>query len=681
MRLGIQNAIVSFRIGKSQWGPDKGFRALVELFEKYKGLTDEVTFITSETHAPLAIETMEEHVSILTERMAQLRPMGYKTGINILATIGHHNENLPNSFSADYTRMTDMNGNICWGSFCPNDEGMRTYIKQLYTIVTGAQPDYMWIDDDVRFGHMPIGYGCFCDNCLLIFEKEFGVKYTRETIRDAFNTGSTEQKLEVRMAWLQHNRNTIARLFEMMETTVHRLKPDLPLGFMTGDRFLEGYDFHRWAEILSGNSESEVMWRPGGGFYSDDNMRGLAGKSHDIGRQVSMLPDSVVSIQSEIENFPYQRLQKSAATTALEAASHIAAGCTGAAFNVLSQHNEPLDEYEPLLGKLRETRPFYDLLVGHFRREKPMGIYTGWGRDVFAVSNIAEGDWFAGNILSICASHADEMLEIGLPAAYSPEFACVTALSGDTALAMKDEQVLKMLASGVYMDAKALMCLNEMGYGEFTGFEVERFLNEDCIEEFTDHPLNAGFSGRRRDARQSFLVWLSPAAVLKPVGETAKALARIVDYTGREVAACCMGIFENQLGGRICVAGYYPWKFLQSDSKSSQLKFLMRWLSKDTLAAYVSSFHKINMWVRTTEQEGLVLAITNSCLDRAEDVTLMLRTTFRETSIFDMRCAETLIRYCGADGPYHKFVLPAVEAWDMRLVVAQRRVVNHKIHM
>ena len=672
MALGIQNAAVSFRIGISQWGPEKGFQALVGLFEKYKGLTGEVTFFTSETHAPLALEMINDRVSLLTERMAQLRSMGYRTGINILATIGHHNENLPNSLTADYTRMTDINGNICLGSFCPNDEGIRSYISQLYTIVTGAHPDYIWIDDDVRFGHMPIGHGCFCDNCLLRFEVEFGVKYTRDKLKDAFNTGPTTKKLEVRLAWLQHNRNTISRLFELIEHTVHRLKPSLPLGFMTGDRFFEGYDFQHWGEVLSSDRRSEVIWRPGGGFYSDDYMRGLAGKSHEIGRQVSMLPNSIVSIQSEIENFPYQRLQKSAAATALEAASHIAAGCTGAAFNVLSQHDEPLDEYEPLMKKLRDTRPFYDLLVRHFKREKPVGIFTGWGKDVYAVNNLAEGDWLAGNILSICAQHADEILEIGLPAAYSPECASVTALSESSVLAMKDKDVLKMLASGLYMDAKALICLNEMGYSELTGFQVERFLNQDSIEEFTNHPLNAGFAGRRRDARQSFLAWLAPAAVLKPVGENAKALARIVDYAGRETAACCMGVFENQIGGRICVAGYYPWRFLQNGSKSSQLKILMRWLSKDSLPAYVSSFHKINMWVRTTETGGLALAVTNSCLDPAEDVALMLRTTTEEISVFDMHCAETVIRSRGADGPYRKFALPAVDAWDMRLVVVQR---------
>ena len=62
--------------------------------------------------------------------------------------------------------------------------------------------------------------------------------------------------------------------------------------------------------------------------------------------------------------------------------------------------------------------------------------------------------------------------------------------------------------------------------------------------------------------------------------------------------SCSSGVFENALGGLICVAGYFPWSFLQNYSKSAQLKTVFRWLSRDTLPAYVASYHKINLWVR-----------------------------------------------------------------------------------
>ena len=84
-------------------------------------------------------------------------------------------------------------------------------------------------------------------------------------------------------------------------------------------------------------------------FYADDEPLGLVDKAHAIGRQASALPARVTVIQSEIENFPYQRLKKSVRTTMLEAAAHVAAGATGIAFNVLSQEEEPLDEYRPFL--------------------------------------------------------------------------------------------------------------------------------------------------------------------------------------------------------------------------------------------------------------------------------------------------------------------------------------------
>lgn len=665
----LKKAFIAFRIGTPQWMPETRFRELLALFGKHKGVTDEVTFFTSETHPPLPLDVIEERADVLAERMTTVRRMGYRTGINILSTVGHHEENLPNSLSGVYTRMTYIDGSTCLGSFCPNDEGMRGYVEQLYTLVARADPDYIWIDDDVRLsGHKPIPCGCFCDNCLRVFEKESGVAHTRETLRAAFDEGPTGAKLEVRRSWLQHNRNTISRLFELIERTVHSLKPGLPLGFMTGDRFFEGYDFDRWAEILSGPEKCEVMWRPGGGFYSDENMRDLAGKSHDIGRQIALLPEHVASIQSEMESFPYQRLKKSAHTTALEAASHIAAGCTGAAFNVLSMYDEPLKEYEPLVEKLRAARPFFDLLVRHLGRAQRVGIHTGWGKDTCVAANAHTGGWLEGNFWAMAGSYAAEVFEIGLPAAYAPQAAQVTTLSGESVMGLSDERILEVLSSGVYIDMGALNCLHELGYGDLTGFAVERVINEDCTEEFSDHPLNGAFAGRQRNGRQSF--WDSPAAGLTPLSEESETLSRMIDYSGRQVASCCTGVFENRLGGRICVAGYYPWMFLQNLSKSTQIKALMRWLSKDALLGYVASFHKINIWIREPRDGALAAAMTNSCLDAARNVTLMLLTASEEIDVFDMRCTKARIRSCGTDGPYREFILPAVGAWGMVLAVA-----------
>lgn len=669
MEANLKKAFVSFRIGVAQWMPEHRFRELLDLFDKHRGVTDEITFFTSETHPPLPLSVIEERMALLAQRMPQVRQRGYRTGINILATIGHHNENLPNSLSGDYTPMTDIDGNVCLGSFCPNDDKMRDYIKQLYRIVAAANPDYIWIDDDIRlFGHLPIACGCFCDICLELFAQETGTKYNRMMLKSAFDSGLLEDRIAIRRAWLQHNRNMIARLLELIEKTVHAIQPSLPLGFMTGDRFYEGYDFDNWTKILSGAGKAEVMWRPGGGFYADDRLSDLTEKAHSIGRQVSMLPPEVVSIQSEIENFPYQRLQKSAHVTALEAAAYIASGCTGSAFNVLSMYDEPLDEYEPLIRKLHDTRPFLDLLARALGRSPNEGISVGWNKDSFVGNRIEEGNWISSESPTITGGYAKEILQLGLPASYSLGNAQVVAISGSNVLAMNEKEILTMLSKGVYMDAPALEQLNRMGYQELTGFQVERWIEDDCIEEFTSDAINTSFARSKRDGRQSFW-WRLSAGMFTPLSGTARILARAVDYAGEELSPCCMGVFENRLGGRVCVAGYYPWTFLQNGSKSAQVKKLMLWLSKDKLPAYISSFHKMNLWVRKPEEGKLAVVIINAYMDTAENVVINLLTDQDKLTVFDMRCSETEIHYSGKEGHYRQFILPPIQAWQMRLII------------
>ncbi len=659
----IEKAFISFRIGVTQWYSETRCNELFDLFDRHKGVTDEITFFTSFTHAPLPPEVIKQRTAILKERMEQARKRGYKTGINVLTTIGHHNENLDNSLKGNYTFMTNIDGAVCNGSFCPNDSNMREYIRAIYQFTTEANPDYIWVDDDVRFGHMPIGNGCFCDNCLKIFEKETGTKYTRESLKKAVNEGTAEEKLKIREAWLQHNRNTISRLFELIEKTVHSIHSTMPIGFMTGDRFIEGYDFDNWAKILAGPNHAPVMWRPGGGYYLDNNTNELVGKSHDIGRQVSVLPQEVISIQSEIENFPYQRLKKAANIVALEACSHIAAGCTGAAFNVLSGYDEPLDEFEPLVSRLQESRPFFDLMAKSLGRSAITGIHTFWNKNSYVTGKLSDGNWTSsGNPL---VNH--EFYDIGLPISYSGKDAPVTILGKDNIFALSKDEIKKLLTSGVYMDAETLQQLNKMGFGDLTGFEVVRAEDIDRIEKFTTHPMNGKFAGRERDNRQSF--WKSTAYTLKQTNQGAQVLSGLIDYSGKEVSSCTTGIFENKLGGRICVAGYYPWTFMENLSKSSQMKSVFRWLSKDQLPGYIDSFNKINLWIREPNNGKIALAFTNSSFDPAKNIVLMLRTENKILKLYNMECKESIILSSGTDGPYQKFVIPEVEPWQIRLLV------------
>jgi hypothetical protein len=652
----IEKAFISFRIGVPQWMPERRYRELLSLFEKHKGVTDEITFFTSPTHPPIPLEEMKRRCAILAQRIPQAKALGYRAGINVLSTMGHHNENLPHSLAGDYTRVTDPDGNVSQGSFCPNDPRFQDYVRELYRFAAQAKPDYLWIDDDVRLaGHMPVGLTCFCDRCLALFARESGTKHTRAGLKAALFAGPPEQRMAVRRAWLAHNRASIERLLALVERTVHAEWPTMPLGFMTGERFYEGYDFDRWAQVLAGPDRAPVYWRPGGGFYEDTWTSGLGGKSHEVGRQVSLLPPEILSIQSEIENFPYHRLKKAAHITVLEAASHMGAGCTGAAFNVLSGNDEPLDEFEPMVAAIRQARPLFDLAAKHLQRARPVGLYAAWDKDSWAADHGMLGQ-------------ANQTWEIGLPAAYSPAGAAVTLLFPPSIATLTDADVRKVLSAAAYLDAETLDALNRRGFGELTGLAVEKALPVDCIEELTDDPLNGPFAGRQRDCRQSF--YHVPGHVLRTTSPQVRTLARLVDYGGQQQAATSMAVFENPAGGRIAVCGYFPWSFLHSLSKSAQMKSVMRWLARDRLPGYVASFHKVNLWVRQPAAGRLAVALVNSSFDPAVELDVALLTAADQVRAYDMQGREAVIRSGRSDGPYRHFTLSTVEPWSMRLLVA-----------
>jgi hypothetical protein len=653
---------MSIRVGYTNWHPEAQFNGLMAMFEKHKGFADEIALFTSETHPPIPLAEFERRSKVLAARMATLKAKGYRAGINVLSTLGHHEENLPNSLSQEYQHLTDQNGSICKGTICPNDEKSKVYIKKIYELTANAGPDYIWIDDDVRLaGHKPIAKSCFCDACMTVFAEECGVSYTRDDLAGECVDIPPGAATGMRKRWLDHNRNTIANLLGLIERTVHSVDPKIQLGLMTGDRFYEGYDFARWAEVLAGPGKIAVMWRPGGGYYEETVPSDLFMKSHDIGRQVSVLPASMTQIQSEIENFPYQLYRKTPATTVLEAAAHVAAGCTGAAYNLLSESDVGFFENDLMIKRLQNARPFLDFLASTVGRSPPEGIYTGWNVD----SQLAAGvgaDWFYG---SIDNAFAGQFFQLGVPAAYSNDRSSVTVLTGNSVYAHTREGIINILSKGVYLDPSAVQALTAIGFGEHVGFKIGPLHSIDCSELLLADKINAGFENVRRDARQSFYPYA--AASLEPLSKAARPLSRMIDYGGATVAECCLGVYENALGGRICVAGYYPWSFLLGYAKSTQMKRIIRWLSKDTLPGYVGSYHKINMWARKTTTGEPAFILANSSLMEAEGMDLYIKTRGTRLMFTGMDRKPVEISSKCTDGEYTIFSLPQINAMNIAI--------------
>jgi len=659
---------VSLRIGTPFWRKAAWRRRLLDELDAYRDTIEEVALFTAGTHPPLPLQTIRELAVEAEAILPEFRALGLSAGINHLSTIGHLNENLAHSLNEPWTKLTSIHGVIEEGNYCPNDPDFHQYVHDSYVALAKAKPDFLWVDDDVRLqGHGKVDQACFCDRCLDLFAAETGRPWTREQLREAFGGGTLTERLAMRKSWLAHNRRTMRELLAHIRAAVDALDPALPMGLMTGENYYSGFAYDEWAQALAGAQGTPVPWRPGGGFYTDEWTGGLLAKAHGIGRQVAPLPAAVVDIQSEIENFPYQRLKKAASTLALEVAAYIGAGCTGAALNCVGfEDADPALEYLPYFDAVRGCRPFLNRAAATFGRSQAAGIWQAADRDEYATIRV-DGDWTAApgwhglNAL-------DEMAEIGLPIAYGHEGAAMSVLSGDSCLAFSREALLGLLAGGVLLDGPALQRLNALGFAEETGFEVIGTREDDTIEQLTNDPLNGLLAGAQRDCRQSFKGWSEPAYLLRPLSPAARVLAEGVDYSGASYGAVG-GVYENPRGGRVAVCGYFPWRYLQTLAKTAQCKALCRWLSRESLPAYVDSYHKIALWSRQDAAGRPALLLLNASLDAAAHIRVLTRAA-GPLILTRMDGQEETLPPVGADGPYTVFEISHLAAWQAALMAS-----------
>lgn len=653
------SSVNSFRIAYENWYTDERFGETLELLTEYRSAVDEVVLFTSSIHTPRKPEEITVLCGIMKKRLTDMRKSGINAvGIDLLCTLGHHNEDLDNCFSGNYKRMTNIDGEVCEGSFCMNDERyVNDYVIPTIKALAGTGCDFLWIDDDVRYGHMPIGNGCFCDCCMTIFNNAYGYDYTRTTLKEALNL----YDIPLREQWLRKQSDSITGLLGKIRNAVNEVHEGLTVGFMTGERYTEGYDFGSFADVLSGHGRYNLKWRPGGGQYADEIPTGFQEKAAQIGRQISLLPGYVKDIQSEVENFPYQIMKKSPSATAIEAAQYICAGCTGTAFNIFpGESGESISISEGHMKAIREMTPFYRKLSGTLRTSPSVGIHTGWlPHSQKACRNFING--YGGEF----ADFSTELFSLGLPQAYDFDKAAVYLLKGDAPYAMDKCRISEMLSKGAYIDAEALDALWKLGYGEYTGFRPGRKIPVDAIEEYLPHPLNDGFEGGKRNCRQAFNKGISYEIL--PFAD-AEALTMLADYNGNMLAGCSMGVYVNSLGGKICVSGYYPYTWISDTYKSCQLKRIFEYLSDNTMPGYVESSLRSCFSSRLISNGQYVWCVQNLNMEKMTNIKIRLMTFADKVTLVDMSNTEIILN-AKTDSEKMKYIVaPELKPFNIYLI-------------
>ena len=647
---------MSLRVQTPLWENNAVFERFFKLMCQVRPV-DELALFAHDIQTPAPLETMLRRTEILKKRIPRLRAAGFRVGINNLCTIGHADENLAVSRQLRGRLFMDIDGRASPGNFCPRDpEWRQNYVIPLYRALAETAPDFIWIDDDLRLtGHGAAQRGCFCDACFKDLLEYFSLDTDRAGFTAYFDGGAPPDELRRRRKkLLEWNRRVLLDELQVIEEAVHGVDGSIVLGKMDCVDSWEA-DRAREVRVLAGRNGTPVIWRPGGGFYTDFQPDEMLGKERIIEMVVADLPPQVSSIQSEIENFPYLNLRKSRKITALETSLYCVAGCTGAALNVLPDDEwSPMESYAELLQELKAQKSFNDRIVACKDGMPNTGIWDGADKD----QELGNGERSA-HFLSQPASWPPSSLNsrdfpvLGLPLTESRSGCSCAVLNAFAARGLDDAVLEELLAKGVYMDCGALDVLNERGFAAYTGFVSGRRFERDAMELAVEHPLNPEHF--LRNPRQSF--WGGTAAALEPAAEDACVLTKLVDYERNVLAPCTSGVFVNRFGGRIAVCCCSPWDFLAVRPKYLQMHAIFRWLSRGELDAEIPDCRaRISIW--SCRGSGHLAAfLLNTSLDPVERLVVRLKTRSRSAILIRNGRPDEKISSCGGDGVFADFPL------------------------
>ncbi len=655
----------SIRVGVPIWDNSEKLREFLDILKKYPCGIERISLFVNDAHTPMKLEAMEKRAKRAELAIERFTAEGYKAGINILSTVGHHPDYAESTFYGDYCQMTNVYGEDIKAVYCMNDDRyLHDYVEPLYRLIAATGAEHIWIDDDIRFGHGGIGKGCFCRCCMETFNSQLGTDYTRAELGKILDSGD----IEMRKRWLKFSAQRISKILRTCGRAARSVNPNVKMGLMIGEQFDAGYDTAGWADALSDGGKYEIMWRPGCGAYSDRNFDDIIQKREQIGRINVGLPDCVTEIYSELENCTNQLTEKTPVSTALEVGIMQAAGCTGAALNLIPVHLADLEMYLRAIDRLV---PFYSLMQEKIGHRQPDGICAGWRWDDSAgttdVSMESDRDWahwFGSG--DRYASEARSLFEFGLPQCFDPKKACVRIMRKTALAAWSDEEVRELLHGNVMLDAIAVGDLTSRGMAELIGVDRGRSYPADLSTEiFARHRCNAGMEGQ-----QHGLGFMNCAETIEllPVSERTEIVSSMYcAANGGEHVPCAVTMFENEFGGRVLASGFSPFTFIGSRYKSTQLKRLLLELSGYTLPSYVDSLCRVHNH-SFVDGERTVVVLINTCNEPFEAVDLAVKTEKGEASVWHQDCVCRRVKTEKGEHGYRTVTVDRLPPFEMVLI-------------
>ena len=115
---------------------------------------------------------------------------------------------MENADAEAVSHMVDAYGVVGYSINCPGNEKFQEAFREIIRKYAALKPDVLWIDDDFRMVfHSPVGFGCFCDDCI----KRFNIKEGRNFDRDGLRKAILADSENIRALWQEFTREQMVK--------------------------------------------------------------------------------------------------------------------------------------------------------------------------------------------------------------------------------------------------------------------------------------------------------------------------------------------------------------------------------------------------------------------------------------------------------------------------------------
>jgi hypothetical protein len=430
---------------------------------------------------------------------------------------------------------------------CP---AWQAYVARLYGRLADLDFRVVWVEDDFRYhNHAPLDWGGdFSEAMLARFSAKVGYGVTREqVVASILRPGEPHPW---RALWLETWRETHIEVAAKIHDAVVAVSADSQLGLMSShpsSHSIEGRDWLRLFESFG--NQGRVAHRPHFASYQDSAGTALARSSFLLDLQKELRAGPVTfEVAPEIENFPMTPFSKSNVVTwghmAL-AQVHGADALLLDLFSFTCQH--PADE--PWVGvALDALKPGLDALAGLFPPTmETRGVGVLWHPEAAQHARTVRGESISELTVPLTPP-ADLLQSLGI--AVQAREGRVNCLWGQTAWAYSDDEIARILAGGVWLDAEAAVALQYRGFGEYLPVVHSHWWPRETMNYSMEHP-EGDVTGLGPG------IWLSVNAFERVAFQRRRPGAAewtsMRDGRGEQIG-CALAVWRNSLGGRVAVS-------------------------------------------------------------------------------------------------------------------------------